>query len=294
MAGADVPRPREPSFSPAGRLAGLIQASHPFPIAMVVSLTLLLGLASAAGEVDGSRLGLALVSMLCSQLAIGWSNDYLDRERDARFQPEKPVPSGLVKASALFVLAALALAVSVTVAAALGPAVLGWLLAGTACGFAYNLRFKDSPLSWAPYVVAFAILPPFVWSALDAYRREFLWLYAVGAPLAVAAHLANSLPDIETDAAAGSAGLAVRLGRTGALALLYACLLAPVAIIIASLTWLSYDSTLLAATLACYGGLVLASRFAYGLRPLRRGAALGFRLIAPAAVILAAGWLAAL
>jgi 1,4-dihydroxy-2-naphthoate octaprenyltransferase len=184
--------------------------------------------------------------------------------------------------------------VSATMAAVLGPAVLAWLLAGTACGFAYNFWFKDSPLSWAPYVVAFAILPPFVWSALDSYRSEFLWLYAVGAPLAVAAHLANSLPDVETDAAAGSAGLAVRLGRTGALVLLYACLLAPVAVIFASLKWLSYDSTLLAATLACYGVLVLASRYAYGLRPLRRGAALGFRLIAPAAVILAAGWLAAL
>src|SRR5688572_25858333 len=60
----------------AGRHAvAWLQAAHPYPIAMVLSLTALVGLASADGEPPDDRLMLAVLSMLLSQLAIGWTND---------------------------------------------------------------------------------------------------------------------------------------------------------------------------------------------------------------------------
>src|SRR5690606_37823264 len=79
-----------------GAFRGWAGAAHPYPLSMVLLLTALIAFASAAGTPDAPRLALLLSAMLFSQLAIGWSNDYLDRAVDALHQPWKPVPSGLV------------------------------------------------------------------------------------------------------------------------------------------------------------------------------------------------------
>ena len=73
------------------RLRGWIQAAHPFPLTAVLLVTALIGVASSDGTPDRGSLVLALLAMLCSQLCIGWTNDYLDRRTDAAFQPGKPV-----------------------------------------------------------------------------------------------------------------------------------------------------------------------------------------------------------
>ncbi len=77
-------------------LRGWIGACHPYPLAMVMTLTALIGLASSDGSPDLYRFVRVLLGMFYSQLAIGWSNDYLDRDSDAVYQPSKPIPSGLV------------------------------------------------------------------------------------------------------------------------------------------------------------------------------------------------------
>jgi 4-hydroxybenzoate polyprenyltransferase len=273
-----------------GLLGGLAQASHPFPIAMVVSLTVLLGVAS--GPADEGRLILASLAMLLSQLSIGWSNDYIDREHDALRQPEKPVPSGSVPAGLLPPITVAALVGSFAVGALLGAGVLILLIAGTASGFAYNLFLKRTPLSWTAYVVAFALLPPYVWAALDQFREELWWLYPPCAPLAVAAHVANTLPDVESDREAGHGGLVVRLGRQRALLLLFGSLALPPAAIMLTLLWLEYSAPLLGGALVAYGALVGLAAATYR-TPGREAARRGFRLIAPAAVLLAVGWVAA-
>src|SRR3954453_23891604 len=77
---------------------GWVQATHPFPLIAVVCLTGLIGVASSGGELDADRLARVLLAMFFAQLVIGWTNDYVDRAADARFQPTKPVPSGRVNA----------------------------------------------------------------------------------------------------------------------------------------------------------------------------------------------------
>ena len=141
--------------------------------------------------------------------------------------------------------------------------------------------------------MALSVLPPFVWASLDVFRDEFLWLYPVAAPLAVAAHLANVLPDLETDAAAGRRSLAVVLGRDGSLRLLAGCLVAPLAVLALSLLWLAYETSLLLPGLVVY--LLLASAALVLLRrgSGRRGAVGAFRIVVLASVLFAAGWLAA-
>jgi 4-hydroxybenzoate polyprenyltransferase len=266
-----------------------------------MTLTALVAVASAEWQPDGPRLALLLAAMLGSQLAIGWSNDYLDREADAVFQPWKPIPSGLVRAGHLPYAIVVALAVSAGCGIALGLLPLLLLVAGTACGLAYNLGLKDTRYSAAPFVLALALLPPFVWEALDVYRAEFLWLYALGSPLALAAHVANTLPDMEADREAGRRGLALTLGRTRSLWLLGTCLLAPLVVFVATLASVNYEtvvsgteSYLIVWVVMGYFVLCLAIAYRYFSAADRAAEVWGFRLVALAGVLFAAGWLSSI
>jgi len=76
----------------------------------------------------------------------------------------------------------------------LGTETTAFLALGTAAGLAYDVGVKDTRWSWAPFVVAFCALPPFVWSALDVWRAELGAIYLVALPQVLAAHVANVFP----------------------------------------------------------------------------------------------------
>jgi 4-hydroxybenzoate polyprenyltransferase len=271
-------------------LRGWLAAAHPFPLALVLALTVLVGLASANGAPHAGRLALALLAMALSQLAIGWSNDYLDRETDAAQQPWKPVPSGLLRAELMPPAIMAVIVGALAVGALLGWTPLMLLVVGTACGLAYNLGLKDTQLSAVPFVLALALLPAYVWACLDVFEDGFLWLYAVGTPPALAAHLANTIPDIEGDAAAGRGGLAVRLGRRGSIVTVAVCLLLGLLIMfVAQDAGESLTDEVLAGAL--YGVLGVGGLLAY-VPGTRRGDVWAFRLVAVAGLVLATGWLA--
>lgn len=259
---------------------------------MVLLLTGLIAFASADGRPEGGRLALLLTAMLFSQLAIGWSNDYLDREVDAVHQPSKPVAAGLVDERLMPPAILVALVVSGMTGAVLGTWPFTLLAVGTVCGLAYNFGLKATRVSPIPFVVAFAVLPLFVWSALDVYRDEFLALYAIGLTLPVAAHVANVLPDIEADRGQGRMTVAVVLGRSAAITLTTACQLFPLVLTMLSQLWLDYDIAILIPALALYAFLSLAALVMYR-RNSRPNDAMAFRCLALASVIFAFGWLAA-
>src|SRR5688572_1687004 len=135
-------------------------AAHAFPLAAVMALTALVALVSADGEPDASRFVALLVAMLGSQLAIGWSNDYLDRDVDALHQPWKPVVRGEIDVAKMPFAIACALIVSLAAGVTLGWLPLLLLVIGTSAGLAYNLWLKASRLSALPYLVALGVLPP--------------------------------------------------------------------------------------------------------------------------------------
>jgi 4-hydroxybenzoate polyprenyltransferase len=104
------------------------------------------------------------------------------------------------------------------------PASLVFLL-GLASGWAYDLGLKKTALSFLPFALAFPLLP--IWTGLVAGRAlpGLLPFFLVGAPLAVAIHLADSIPDIESDSASGLHTLTVVLGKGRALWVMQAALL---------------------------------------------------------------------
>jgi 4-hydroxybenzoate polyprenyltransferase len=174
---------------------------------------------------------------------------------------------------------------------------LGWwpailLAIGTSAGLAYDLALKDTRYSPAAFIVAFAVLPPFVWTSLDVFRDALPVVYLVASPLAVAAHLANVLPDIEGDAAAGRRNLGVILGRERSLQAIADSIFAPPLLVAVTLPFLDYDRGELALTLFVYAALTAGAAFAYG-RAGRDALVWGFRFVTLASVLFSAGWLAA-
>ncbi|RBY83446.1 ubiquinone biosynthesis protein UbiA [Blastococcus sp. TF02A-30] len=208
--------------SPAALAAALARATHPGPAVAVTTVATLL--AVAAG-VDGPRVVLVCLAVLAGQASIGWSNDWLDADRDrAVARPDKPVVQGAVRPPMLRALACASAALAVVLSLLLGAVPGLLLLVLVASGWAYNAGLKRTAVSVVPYVTGFGALPAGVVAAAPGTPVAPWWLMAAGGALGAAAHLANVAPDIEEDLATGVRGLPHRLGAgvsagTGALLL---------------------------------------------------------------------------
>jgi 4-hydroxybenzoate polyprenyltransferase len=200
-------------MSSSTTVRALAQSCHPLPTVAVTALSA--GLAGLA-DLPLTR-GITLTAaVLAGQLSIGWSNDYLDAERDrAVHRSDKPVAAGAVTPRAARTAAAVALILAIALSA-----VLGWpggaaALVIVACGWLYNLGLKASALSWLPYAIAFGTLPAVATLSASPPRWPAAWALTGGALLGVAAHLANVLPDLGEDLTIGVRGLPHRIGSKG-------------------------------------------------------------------------------
>jgi 4-hydroxybenzoate polyprenyltransferase len=191
----------------------LVRACHPEPTAAVTLFAT--ALAISVGRSAG---GVALVAgaVVTGQLSVGWSNDAIDRHRDALGgRTEKPVAAGDIARRTVALAAAGALVACVPLSFASGWRA-GWVhLGAVASAWAYNLGLKATPLSVVPYAVSFALLPTFVVLGQADHPLPPWWLPLAGALLGCGAHFANTLPDLEADAQTGVRGLPQRLGAVG-------------------------------------------------------------------------------
>ncbi|SCE56413.1 UbiA prenyltransferase family protein, partial [Streptomyces sp. Termitarium-T10T-6] len=188
-----------------GWVLGLALACHPGPALAVTTLTCALALGSGLG---GPRSALVTAAVLTGQLSVGWCNDAYDARRDARAgRRGKPASDGTVGAGAVWAAATVALAVCVPLSLTCGVLAGTVHLAAVAAAWLYNLRLKATALSWLPYVAGFGALPAAVALSLPGGPGPRWWTVAAGALLGFAAHLADTLPDIAVDRAAGIRGL---------------------------------------------------------------------------------------
>jgi 4-hydroxybenzoate polyprenyltransferase len=203
----DVPRP---AGGPARALRALALATHLGPTVAVTTVATLL--AVAAG-LPGGRVTLVCAAVLAGQASIGWSNDWLDADRDrAVARADKPVVQGAVQPGGLRSAALIAAGLTVVLSLLVGvvPGLL--LLVLVASGWAYNAGLKRSAASLLPYVTGFGALPAGVVAAAPGTPVAPWWLVTAGGALGAAAHLANVAPDLEDDLATGVRGLPHRLG----------------------------------------------------------------------------------
>jgi 4-hydroxybenzoate polyprenyltransferase len=201
---------RAPGPGSGARLRALVAATHAGPTLAVTVVATLLGVAAG---VPAPRVVLLAAAVLAGQASIGWSNDWLDADRDrAVARGDKPVVQGAVTPALLRSAALIAVVLAVVLSLLLGatPGIL--LLVLVASGWAYNAGLKRTPASLVPYCTGFGALPAGVVAAAPGAPAAPWWLVSAGAALGGAAHMANVVPDIEEDLATGVRGLPHRLG----------------------------------------------------------------------------------
>jgi 4-hydroxybenzoate polyprenyltransferase len=263
-------------------VGALALSTHPGP---TVAVTLIVVVLAAGVGMEPPRIALLGAAILCNQLSVGLSNDWLDAERDrAVGRTDKPVALGLVSAAVARNAALLLAAASVLFTIPLGVPAMAAQGVFLAAGWSYNLGLKRTPLSVLPYLVGFGTLPLVVTLSLAEPRGAAWWATAAGASLGVAAHFANVLPDLADDARTGVRGLPHRLGRRASEAITWFALVAAAAFVAlgneapSPLTIGGFAAVLLIAAAGLLVGRKAARR---GDLPTR----LSFRLIMLAAVV---------
>jgi 4-hydroxybenzoate polyprenyltransferase len=295
----DIARAEAASRGPArqrpGATASLRAARivHPFPTLLNVAATVGLAVVAVRGIPDLTRLASMVAVMFCAQCAIGVTNDYYDRELDAAAKPWKPIAAGLVTPRTAAVLALALVVAAASAAATLGAASFALAMLGLACGLAYDVRLKRSLFSALPFMVAIPTLPLWVWLTLGAWQPVCWWLLPLGALLGLALHLANTLPDIESDAAYGVTGLAHRIGARWSMGLAWASFATALSLSAALAPVVHYDLRLYAPALTAGVAALVASAAVFAILRDEFALRLGFGVLSLASAILAVGWLAA-
>ncbi|HEX8417729.1 MAG TPA: chlorophyll synthase ChlG, partial [Methylobacterium sp.] len=172
-------------------------------------------------------------------------NDWYDRHVDAINEPNRPIPSGRMPGRwGLYVAAAWTL-LSLVVAAALGPWILGAALFGLVLAWIYSappLRLKQNGW-WGNSAVALCYegLPWFTGAAVMAAAMPDRRVLFVALLYSIGAHgimTLNDFKSVEGDRRMGIRSLPVQLGTDGAARL--ACMvmaLPQVAVILSLLAW---------------------------------------------------------
>ena len=276
------------------RLSGAVRLLHPFPTVLNAVVVGALACVAVRGWPGAGRLLSLMTTMLCIQAGIGALNDWVDRDLDAAVKPWKPVARGLISPAFALGTAVTSGGCAALLAARDGPAAWALAMTGFSIGVAYDLGLKRTPFSALTYALALPLVPLWVWTALGRSSFALSAVLPVGFLLGCGLQLANALPDAEGDARAGVRGTLQWLGptrgrRTAWLAFAAGLLLAGVLSPFAGLRPVPFLPCWLAAG-ALLAGAVLLYRQEPSVRSLQRG----WTMLAPAAGLLAVGWLGSL
>jgi 4-hydroxybenzoate polyprenyltransferase len=187
---------------------------HPLPSLMTVLASGAFVVLAARGVPPVGTLALLLVIEVCRQFSISAYNDYFDRYSDAG-RSEKPVATGEIRPQVAWGIGAAFGVASLVLAATLGLPLLALTAIGLAGGLLYDVGLKYTALSWLPFAVAFPTLPLWAWVGVHPagdFPARLWWVAPVGAVLAIGIHMADTMPDLVSDHAAGVRGIAHRLG----------------------------------------------------------------------------------
>jgi 4-hydroxybenzoate polyprenyltransferase len=189
----------------------LFRSTHPLPSLSVTSIAVLFGIGVGLPLEKLSLVGLAV---LAQQFSVGLSNDWLDAGRDKAVKRlDKPVAQGMVPLASVRTASIASAVIALTLAFALGTAAFLWMLLMLAIGWGYNLGLKANSFSVVPYILGFGILPAFVTLSSQDPALPPVWVMIVAGLFGVAAHFANTLPDLLADKQTGVRALPHILGQ---------------------------------------------------------------------------------
>ena len=270
-------------------LHGYLVLPHAVPIIVVMTATAAFALIAAGGWPGLGSMTRLLGAMLGGQLAVGAINELVDVELDRAGKPHKPIPSGLVTERGARIMAFGGLVIMTALSITFGLASFLLSALGTGTGIAYSLWFKRTIWSWVPYLIALPLLPIWVWTSLSEIDPGMFAVYPIGAMAVIAVQLAQSLPDVEGDRAAGVRTLAVALGEDRARIGCWGAMLIATALAAAFAPWLT-DHPARVWVAAGIAIALVAANVALFRRNAQTGTMACFPLIAAAVVTLGVGW----
>jgi 4-hydroxybenzoate polyprenyltransferase len=195
----------------------VIELFHPIPSGLTTVAALGFAWIFGIGPRDPRFWSIGAI-MLLVQFSISALNEWADADLDRRAGRQRPIPLGLVSRGAALAVAVVGAvgAFALCVLSNLGPLALLLVGVGTACGWAYDLWLKATPLSFVPFAIAFPLMPSWIGVLAGRPLMSLVVLFVGGSPLASAIHLADSIPDRDRDREAGLKTLALALGKPAA------------------------------------------------------------------------------
>jgi 4-hydroxybenzoate polyprenyltransferase len=189
----------------------LFRSTHPLPSLSVTSIAVLFGIGVG---LPLQKLLLVGLAVLAQQFSVGLSNDWLDAGRDkAVKRMDKPLAQGMVPLASVRTASIASAVIALTFAFSLGISAFLWMLLMLAIGWVYNLGLKANGFSVVPYILGFGILPAFVTLSGQDPALPPVWVMIVAGLFGVAAHFANTLPDLLADKQTGVRALPHILGQ---------------------------------------------------------------------------------
>jgi 4-hydroxybenzoate polyprenyltransferase len=215
----------------------LLRAAHPRQaVATAIGVAVV---AALAGRPSREVL-LVLGTVLVGQSMLGWFNDLVDRERDARHAiPGKPVADGRLDPSTVWF--SIAVTAFVLVPLAIGNGVeagLAYLASLVVAVVGTWGPIRRGVWSWLPWAGSFALLPGFVsyggWGGQDVGTPPEVSVTVLAALLGIGVHVLRSIWGLVPDHEDGWRTLPLRLGlRLGASRLLWGTLAYLAAVVLA-------------------------------------------------------------
>ncbi|MCP4383452.1 MAG: UbiA family prenyltransferase [Hyphomicrobiales bacterium] len=272
---------------------GALLVIHLFPAVMNATAGLAFTLIASGGGAPGRAIVVAASVFLVSA-AVGSMNDVLDVDLDTRTKPSKPIVRGDFSREASLILSLTAALLGVLLSFALGFDVMLVAVLVLASGLTYDFWLKETIWSWIPYGIGIPALPVWGFVAADAFTPILLASFPLGALVALALYLANTIPDIHGDTEYGIEGLAHRLGLARSQAVTWLCFAAAIVLLALTPDLLGNEWTMLMPGLIV-GAVLLVAMIADAMISRSQGSLhRGWYTSAVLAVVLGVSWVISL
>jgi 4-hydroxybenzoate polyprenyltransferase len=201
---------------PSDVALGFFLLCHPVPVLFHTIAVALFALLASWTHIEWSTLFFVIAAHVSMQFSIAVLNDYFDRRLDSESHKlHKPIVRGLVKPSEALALGLAWLGLMILFLLPLPPLAILLSFLYIILGQSYNLGLKSTPWSGIVFALAIPLIPIYAFVGVGHTSPFVFWLFPVAALLGVVLNLANSLPDIQEDAAHHARTLAVVLGEHG-------------------------------------------------------------------------------
>jgi 4-hydroxybenzoate polyprenyltransferase len=214
----------------------IIQAAHP---RQAVVTALGVGAVAALAGRPTREVGVVLLTVLVGQSILGWHNDIVDRERDARHNtPRKPIADGRLDVGSVWYTLTIAVLLLVPLSISTGViAGINYLIA-VIIGLLANVALRQGLFSWVPWALSFALYPAYIsyggWGGQAEGPPPEVVMTVLAGLLGIGVHFLRSIWGLVADNEDGWTYLPLRLGlKLGATRLLVLTSAYLVAVVIA-------------------------------------------------------------